>query len=238
MIDTNDILSAIHGHIARQMKCSVDDLHREGKVFIRDDDRPGRYIKILSIRDADLIAVSPALYREAVCRLKDRSRDELYESDYVFGQTLRYVPDVRQMQLRPFPGGADVEMLCGDDIGRLRGIRGFDNALSFDKEGRTPTRIVVYAKYGSDIAGLAGASYVDDSLREVGVDVRKSFRGRGLASALMHALTVELLARDKVPFYSASVTNIASQAVAIRSGYMPLWTDTYGVRETERACKG
>ena len=34
----------------------------------------------------------------------------------------------------------------------------------------------------------------------------------------------------KVPFYSASVTNLASQAVAIRSGYMPFWTDTYGVR--------
>ncbi len=28
----------------------------------------------------------------------------------------------------------------------------------------------------------------------------------------------------------ASVTNLASQAVAIRSGYMPLWTDSYGVR--------
>ena len=238
MIDIHDILTAIHGHIARQMKCSLDDLHREGKVFIRDDDRPGRYIKILSIRDADLIAVSPALYGEAVCRLQDRSRDELYESDYVFGQTLRYVPDLRQMQARPFPSGFEVEMLCGDDIGMLRGIRGFENALSFDEAGRTPARIVVYAECGSDIAGLAGASYVDDDLREVGVDVRKSFRGRGLASALVHALTAELLTRDKVPFYSASVSNIASQAVAIRSGYMPLWTDTYGVRETERACKG
>ena len=36
--------------------------------------------------------------------------------------------------------------------------------------------------------------------------------------------------QDKIPFYSASVTNIASQAVAIRSGYMLLWTDTYGTR--------
>lgn len=35
---------------------------------------------------------------------------------------------------------------------------------------------------------------------------------------------------DIIPFYSASVTNLASQAVAIRSGYMPLWTDSYGVR--------
>ena len=43
-------------------------------------------------------------------------------------------------------------------------------------------------------------------------------------------MTVEIIKQDMVPFYSASVTNIASQAVAARSGYMPLWTDTFSVR--------
>lgn len=65
---------------------------------------------------------------------------------------------------------------------------------------------------------------------QVGIDVKKERRGHGLAGLLIRNLTVELLERNMIPFYSASVTNLASQAVAIRSGYMPLWTDSYGVR--------
>ncbi|MBO5450047.1 MAG: GNAT family N-acetyltransferase [Lachnospiraceae bacterium] len=78
---------------------------------------------------------------------------------------------------------------------------------------------------------VAGASIVDDDLREIGIDVKKEYRGKKLASLLVHNLTVAILEQEKIPFYSASVTNIASQAVAIRSGCMPLWTDTFGTRD-------
>ena len=84
---------------------------------------------------------------------------------------------------------------------------------------------------GDEIVALAGVSFVDDALREVGIDVKKEYRGKKLASLLVHNLTVAILEQNKIPFYSASVTNIASQAVAIRSGYMPLWTDTFGTRD-------
>jgi predicted GNAT family acetyltransferase len=81
------------------------------------------------------------------------------------------------------------------------------------------------------VIGLAGASLVNEDLREVGIDVKLAYRGRGLATVLVRNLSIEILNRGKIPFYCASVTNIASQAVAIRSGYMPLWTDTYGIRK-------
>ncbi len=74
-------------------------------------------------------------------------------------------------------------------------------------------------------------SSMDNTLREIGIDVKKEYRGKKLASLLVHNLTVAILEQEKIPFYSASVTNIASQAVAIRSGYMPLWTDTFGTRD-------
>ena len=60
--------------------------------------------------------------------------------------------------------------------------------------------------------------------------VKKEYRGRKLAAVLVRNLTIEILKHGKIPFYSASVTNIASQAVAVRAGYMPLWTDTFGTR--------
>lgn len=231
MIQRRDIQETIYKYIAKQMNCGIQDLHAGETIFIEDDNKPEKYIKILSIEDTNIITLSSDLLSDGMRQLCGKSRDELYESNYVFGQTLHYVPDINQMKLLPFAEGYTFELLIDDEIRKLYGIRGFDNSLSFDENGSTSTCIVLYVKKDDDIIALAGASFVNHELREVGIDVKKAFRGKKLASLLVHNLTVEILKQGKIPFYSASVTNIASQAVAIRSGYMPLWTDTFGVRE-------
>ena len=155
----------------------------------------------------------------------------MYESDFVFGQTLHYVPDLSQMSILPYTNDFTFELLVSDEIQKLRGIHGFDNSLSFDEDGNTTNDMYCsICKEKCEIVALAGASIVDDDLREIGIDVKKEYRRKNLASLLVHNLTVAIMEQDKIPFYSASVTNIASQAVAIRSGYMLLWTDTYGTR--------
>ena len=58
--------------------------------------------------------------------------------------------------------------------------------------------------------------------------MREGHRNAGLAAAMVSRLTRELLIKDIVPFYSASVTNIGSQMVASRCGYLPFWVDTFG----------
>lgn len=63
---------------------------------------------------------------------------------------------------------------------------------------------------------------------KVRVDVLPEYRNSGMGTYLVAKLTGELLKRDMVPFYSASVTNIGSQMVAARCGYIPAWVDTYG----------
>ncbi len=63
---------------------------------------------------------------------------------------------------------------------------------------------------------------------KVRVDVLPEYRNSGMGTYLVAKLTRELLKRDMVPFYSASVTNIGSQMVASRCGYIPAWVDTYG----------
>lgn len=230
MIWQQDIQDAIFKHIAEQMKCSVDELHSGETNFIMDETVSKRYVKILSVGDTNVVTVSKNIYSEAMRCLRGKNRDELYESDFVFGQTLHYAPDLSQMSILPYTNDFTFELLVSDEIQKLRGIHGFDNSLSFDEDGNTTTCIVLYAKRNDEIVALAGASIVDDDLREIGIDVKKEYRRKNLASLLVHNLTVAIMEQDKIPFYSASVTNIASQAVAIRSGYMPLWTDTYGTR--------
>ena len=109
----------------------------------------------------------------------------------------------------------------------MQGICGFENSLAFDEDGKTPTCIVLCAKKGDEIVGLAGASDEAGNMWEVGVDVQSAHRRSGLATALVSQLTAAILKKGIVPFYSASVTNLGSQGVASRSGYSPCWVSTY-----------
>ena len=231
-ITIDHIKDSIYQYISAEMKCTPDDLLSDGIKFIKDPDRREPYIKILSIYNADIITLSDDIFEKVSCELRGCCRDELYECIYVFGQTIHYIPDLREMEPLPYPDDFSFELLIGEEVHKLEGIQGFENSLAFDENGNTPTCIVLYAKDQERIVGLAGASFENDELREVGVDVMKEYRGKNLASLLVRNLTVEILKQGKIPFYSASVTNIGSQAVAIRSGYKPLWTDSFGVRST------
>ena len=235
MILRQDIQEAVFKYIAEQMKCRVDELHSGETIFVMDETVSKRYVKILSIGDTNVVTASSDMLFDVKNCLQGKSRDELYESDFVYGQTLHYIPDIKHMDLLPYIDGFIFELLVGDEIQKLEGIQGFDNSLSFAPNGVTSTCIVLYAKKNDEIVALAGASVVDGKLREVGIDVKKGYRGKNLASLLVHNLTIKILEQDKIPFYSASVTNLASQAVAIRSGYMPLWTDTFGTRNVKES---
>ena len=166
MIQRQDIQEAIFKYIAEQMKCSVEELHSDETVFIMDETIAKRYVKILSVGDANIVTVSVSAYSDVVSCLHEKSRDELYESDFVFGQTLHYVPSITQITMLPYTDDFTFELLMGDEI-----------------------------------VALAGASFVDDALREVGIDVKKEYRGKKLASLLVHNLTVAILKQNKIPFY-------------------------------------
>jgi hypothetical protein len=230
MIKKQDLLDAVYCYLAGNMNCTVEDLHGNNTIFTLHTPSSSPYVKILGVGNSNIITLSPDIYETAKKQLAGKNRDELFESELIYGQSLYYVPDLVQMQPLAYDEDFQYELLVGDEIKKLRGIEGFDNSLAFDNSGYTPTCIVIYAMKNNKVIGLAGASFVNEDLREVGIDVKSAYRGRGLATVLVRNLSIEILNRGKIPFYCASVTNIASQAVAIRSGYMPLWTDTYGTK--------
>ena len=218
----------IYKYIADSVNCTVEQLKSGMSCFVKNSWEG--CIKILSIYDTDIISLSEDKYALGKQLLTGKNRDELYESTLIFGQTLHYLPDLRVMNRLPLIEGFSYELYEEDTLYKLCGIKGFENSLAFDADGNTNTNIALCARKDSEIIAVAGASAVSGKIAEVGIDVKKEWRGYGLAGLLVRNLTVELLERNIIPFYSASVTNLASQAVAIRSGYMPLWTDSYGVR--------
>ncbi|MCD7752818.1 MAG: GNAT family N-acetyltransferase [Lachnospiraceae bacterium] len=75
------------------------------------------------------------------------------------------------------------------------------------------------------LIGLAACSADCDSMWQIGVDVLPEYRRKGIASALTSRLAIEILKRDKVPFYCCAWSNICSARNAIRSGFVPAWVE-------------
>lgn len=213
--------------MAERLGCKAQDFERDGVVFAANDGQRAPFLEICTMGRAVIVSSSRELLPRIQELLMGKSRDEIFECPFVYGQSIYYIPDFCEEAAAPLPRDYVCKMLCGDQVQELAGLTGFENALTFDEAGNTPTGIVFYAMRNGKIAGLAGASQEAGRLWELGVDVKSAHRNSGLAMALVSGLAAELMRRGDVPFYCASVTNIASQAVAHRCGLRSYWVSTY-----------
>ena len=85
--------------------------------------------------------------------------------------------------------------------------------------------LAVGAYDGTKLVGLAGCSADCEKMWQIGVDVLRDYRRRGIASAVTNRLAREALEREKVPFYCAAWSNVKSRRNAIGSGFAPAWAE-------------
>ncbi|MCM1134401.1 MAG: GNAT family N-acetyltransferase [Clostridium sp.] len=228
-MEKKTIQEKIERLLSKEYYCTLEELNQKGNLYPINTDAKKPYIKILAYKNCIAICTSKNLHEKAKELLQDKNRDEIFELPYVYGQTIHYVPAGEYAGAIPALPNYSCESLFDGDISILEGLKGFENSLGFDGDGYTPTRAVCIVRDGGKIAGIAGAAGTSvDGLWEMGVDVAEENRNAGLGTYLVKNLTRELLARGIIPFYSASVTNIGSQMVAHRCGYIPMWVDTFG----------
>ena len=86
--------------------------------------------------------------------------------------------------------------------------------------------------HGDAIVAMAGTGTwaACPKLWAIGIDVLPEYRNNGLAEYLVNALAIEILKRESIPFYGTNSSNIASQKVAHRAGFMPVAMCDYKVR--------
>lgn len=215
--------------LTKEYACTPEELNGGETVFSIRADAARPFIKILAYRNCVVVCTSEALHGKIRGLLKGKSRDEIFELPYVYGQTIHYIPDPDLVNTAMALPGFECGFFFEKEVLSLRGLTGFGNSLEFADDGSTPTRAVCIAKDSGRVAGAAGAAGSSvEGLWEVGVDVLEKYRNVGLGTWLVRRLTKELTARNILPFYSASVTNIGSQMVASRCGYIPAWVDTFG----------
>lgn len=143
-------------------------------TYKKNEKAANNYVKILSIRDTNIISLSEEKYKLGKQLLSGKTRDELYESTLIFGQTIHYIPDLKQMVKLPLSDTFSFKLYEGNNLKTLCDIEGFENSLAFDAEGNTNTTIVLCAIKDNEIIAIAGAAPTG-KLMEVGIDVKKNW---------------------------------------------------------------
>ena len=99
----------------------------------------------------------------------------------------------------------------------------WSNALCEDRKELDVLGVGAYD--GDKLVGLAACSADCESMWQIGVDVLPEYRRQGVASALTSNLAIEIMKRDKVPFYCCAWSNLKSVKNALSSGFVPGWVE-------------
>ena len=138
-----------------------------------------------------------------------------------------FLPDVNV--LRPLDCPYELRVLTQADFTDLY-LPEWSNALCEKRKHLDVLGVGAYRE--GKLVGLAGASADCDTMWQIGIDVLPAYRRQGIASALTSRLAIEILKRDKVPFYCAAWCNVKSVRNAIKSGFRPAW-----VEMTAKSCE-
>ena len=131
-----------------------------------------------------------------------------------------FLPDVTV--LRELECSYEMRILHNEDFADLY-VDTWSNALCEKRKHLDVLGVGAYEN--GKLIGLAACSADCDTMWQIGVDVLPEYRRQGIASALTSRLAVEILKRDRVPFYCCAWSNIKSARNAIRSGFRPAWVE-------------
>ncbi len=146
-------------------------------------------------------------------RLSSKGQTTCFMAEY-------YLPDVNR--LASLPCVFEMRVLEKGQFEDLY-LQEWSNALCSDR--KQLDMLAVGAYDGGKLVGLAGCSADADEMWQIGVDVLPGYRRNGIASALTSKLALEILDRDKVPFYCTAWSNIRSVRNAVKSGLIPAWAE-------------
>lgn len=127
-----------------------------------------------------------------------------------------FLPDLDR--LKPLSCPLEMRLLPPHDFAELY-LPQWSNALC--RKRKELDRLAVAAVDNGTIVALAGASADCDTMWQIGIDVLPAYRRQGIAAALTAKLALEILARNRVPFYCAAWSNIPLSEMLSGSGFRP-----------------
>ncbi len=236
-ITAQEMLDMVRSQLAIDLNCAASDLNgkKDAIVLVEARQNPGRrpfprkpeHFEMLSMGKSIVVSATPALLETVRPLLLDMDRDSAFSMPFVRGHALQYLPDLSVIHPLPPPDGYEYAVAEAKDMPGLYQSPGFENALNYDMDHPRPDVLAIIARRNGKIVGMSGASEDCPNMWQIGIDVLPEDRGHGLAAYLVNYLTLEILRREKVPYYATSSCNLGSQRVAHRAGYSVAWVSAY-----------
>ena len=233
MMTAEYIISTVRQQLAIDLNCSADDFDKDGMMFFEAKENPGRrpfprgepHFEMITMGRAIIVSATADIMPHIKEQLSDKSRDEAFSMPFVYGHGLYYLPD--ELPALSMPNDISFKLYEQPDISNLYKLKGFHNAVQYDMNHPRPDVLVMTAMKNNEIIGMAGASADCEMMWQIGIDVLPAHRNLGIAAALTNHLAIQVLKRDKVPYYGTASSNIASQRVAHRAGFQSAWVCAY-----------
>lgn len=223
-MDKEKIINVIKKYLSEKFECNIADLDKKGLNIIKN--KHDSKLKMLLFYDLILVSSSENMYDYVCEKLKDKNTYEVFEFPLVYGQSIFYIPNLNKITRQDEVSKYEFKLFDGN-TNEIDLSSGFENAITFE-DGKCISNIAYCAYEDGKVIGVAGADKVADDIWEVGIGVLPEYRKDGLATILTKNLTLKILEKGIVPIWTASVSNIGSQAVATNSDYIPLWMETFG----------
>ena len=135
---------------------------------------------------------------------------------------LSFLPG-NQPAAKPVPGGLAAMPFERAWRDRVFPTGEFHNALGeLDDDDGDDFRYGLAIMDGDRPAAVAGGWDDGEGLIEIGVDVSRDYRGRGLGEVVVTNLAAHIAERGAVPTYYCAPTNVRSHRNAIGSGFVPV----------------
>ncbi len=227
---------------ALELGCAPEDFDRPDSLVVdaRTDPRARKYLELpfachlVSYGGNVVAAVQPEFRAPAEQFLSGRPARWCFETPGIYALNERLAPLGHKVcflseyflpepeELRAPACGCTLRVLHPADFAPLYRDE-WSNALS---RARPELDVLGVGAYDRDmLIGLAACSADCEDMWQIGVDVLPAYRRQGVGEALTGALTKEILACGKVPFYCAAWANLPSVRGALRCGYRPAWVE-------------
>nr|WP_271716118.1 GNAT family N-acetyltransferase [Anaeromicropila herbilytica] len=227
---------------AIDMSCNKEDYEKKENVVVISKNHPeGRkylelpfYCNLASYGNNVVASVSSEIKEKVEAYINTYPIEHCFETPnlYVLNDALQehdmsicfmaeyFLPDVNS--LKKLDCEFTLKVLEQKDFNKLYTPE-WNNALC---ESRKQLDVLGVGAYDGDkLIGLAGCSADCEMMWQIGVDVLPEYRRKGIATAITSSLAIEILDREKVPFYCAAWSNIKSVRNAIKSGFRPAWVE-------------
>ena len=147
---------------------------------------------------------------------------ELNKYGYTLTQTHHMFLPCKQVEITK---EYSVKWFYGDEIRQFYGDERFPNAICSEYKPERPDRIVVCGYDGDEIIGMAGCSEDAPHWQQIGIDVMREYRSKGVGTYLVALLKNKIMELGDIPFYGTSVSNYHSWNVALNCGFKPSWLE-------------